>query len=104
MKVKEIIKNIFHISFSTQHELASTFLRFQEYYESPKFRGKIFSFYEYKKWYTANSPKGKKTGKFTYYKDWGGFNIPSYVLKPFYQGKFNPLSNKEKKFLRAFKK
>jgi len=56
-------------------------LRFEEYYESPRFKGRIFTFDEYRKWYVKNSPKGKKTGRFTYYSDWSGFNIPSYALK-----------------------
>ena len=97
MKLEELIENIYHVSFPTRKEAASTFLRFQEHYESPQFRGKIFSLDEFKEWYTANSEKGKAKGKFTYYDDWGGFNIPSYILEPFYKGLFNPLSEKESK-------
>jgi len=89
--------------FPTQRDVTSTLLRFQEYYESPKFRGKIFSLEEFKRWYVANSPNGIKTGEFTYYTDWNGFNIPSYVLQPFRDGKFNPLSEQERKFLDIFK-
>ncbi|MEK6816832.1 MAG: ABC transporter ATP-binding protein, partial [Nanoarchaeota archaeon] len=81
-----------------------TFLRFQEHYESPKFRNKFFSLKEFKQWYTANSPEGKRTGKFTYYSDWAGFNIPSYVMRPFYEGRFDPMSRKEKTLLNAFEK
>ena len=102
MKNEEVLPNIYHINFKTQKELSSTFLRFQEYYESPKFRNKIFTLKEYKKWYIKNSEKGKKLNKFTYYSDWSGFNIPSYILKPFYKGKFNPLSKKEKILLKTF--
>ena len=102
MKAEEILPKIYHINFKTQKELTSTFLRFQEYYESPKFRNKVFTLKEYKKWYIKNSEKGKKFNKFTYYCDWSGFNIPSYILKPFYKGKFNPLSKKEKNLLRVF--
>jgi len=75
----------------------STFLRFQEYYESPKFRGKIFSLEEFIDWYTAEK------GTFTYYDDWDGCNIPSHVLQPFYEGKFDPLLDKEKEFLELFR-
>jgi hypothetical protein len=89
--------------FDTQRDVTSTFLRFQEHYESPEFRGKTFSLDEFKKWYVPNSPKGRKTGEFTYHTDWNGFNIPSYVLKPFYSGKFNPLTEQERKFLEIFK-
>jgi hypothetical protein len=103
MRAKEVAPNIYHVHFGSQRALTSTFLRFQEHYESPKFRGKVFSREEFKAWYTVNSPKGKKTGKFTYYTDWTGFNIPSRVLKPFYAGKFDPLSKQEQAFLKLFK-
>ena len=102
MQLGEIIENIFHINFNTQKELTSTFLRFQEFYESPEFKGKIFTLEEYKKWYISNSLKGKETGEFTYYKDWSGFNIPSESLKLFYRGDFDPLSDKERDFLKLF--
>ena len=98
-----VTNRIHLLIFDTQKDVASTFLRFQEHYESPEFRGKIFSLEEFKKWYVQNSPKGKETGEFTYYSDWNGFNIPSSVLKPFYQGKFDPLSEQERKFLERFK-
>jgi len=63
---------------------------------------KYLSLDEFKEWYTQNSPEGKKKGEFTYYMDWAGFNIPSYILKPFYDGKFDPLSVREQEFLKFF--
>ncbi len=101
--MKEVTKDIFHLNFLTQKGLTSTFLRFQEFYESPEFKGKIFTLEEYKSWYIANSKKGKETGEFTYYTDWSGFNIPSKILEPFYDGKFDPLSREEKGLLDLFK-
>lgn len=103
MEPKEILKNVFHIQFPNQQELASAFLRFAEYYQNPFFKGKIFTLDEFREWYIKNSVNGKKTGKFTYYSDWDGFNIPSSVLETFYEGKFNPLSDREKKLLEVFK-
>lgn len=103
MMFKEIARHIYHVKFSTRYDLTSTFLRFQEHYESPEFRGKYFSLAEYKKWYIKNSRHGKETGKFTYHDDWSGFNFPSKVLKPFYSGKFDPLSKQEKEILTLFK-
>ena len=102
MKAEEITKNIFHINFPTREELAKTFLRFQEHYESVEFKGKIFTLEEFKTWYIKNSSKGKETGEFTYYIDWSGFNIPSEVLNPFYESRFNPLSEREQVFLDLF--
>ncbi len=96
MEKQEIRKNIFLLKFNDQVEQASTFLRFQEHYESPEFRGKIFSLDEFKDWYT------KQKGSFSYYTDWIGFNFPSEVLKPFKGGKFDPLSEKEKEILKLF--
>ncbi|MBU0470866.1 MAG: hypothetical protein ABIG52_03050 [Nanoarchaeota archaeon] len=103
MKLEEILDQIFHLNFSSQFNLAATFLRFQEHYESPWFKGKIFTLKEYKEWYTTNSPHQNSLGKFTYYEDWIGFNIPSYVLNPFYEGNFDPLSAREQKFLDLFR-
>jgi len=97
MRLEQITETISHVNFPTRKGLLSTFLRFQEYYESPKFRGKIFSLEEYIEWYKAEK------GAFTYYEDWDGCNIPSHVLQPFYEGKFDPLSDKEKGFLELFR-
>lgn len=95
--IEEIVKSLYHLEYPNNHELASTFLRFQEHYESPEFSGKVFSLEEYKQWYT------KVNGKFSYYEDWVGFNVPGHILKPFYDGKFDPLSLKEDGLLHLFK-
>lgn len=103
MKVEEIVDNIFQVYEESPEELARTFLRFQEHYESPEFAGKIFTLEEFEKWYTAASPSGIKTGRFTYYEDWGGFNIPSYIFRPFFRGLFDPLSVREISLLDNFR-
>jgi hypothetical protein len=97
-----LVDRIHLLTFDNQIDMTSTFLRFQEHYESPFFKGKYFTLDEFKEWYIKTSPNGKKSGKFTYYTDWGGFNIPSYILKPFFNGAFNPLSENEKQFLSYF--
>ncbi len=76
--------------------MTATFLRVQEHYESPRFHGRIFSLEQYMDWYAA------RYGNFTYYQDWSGFNVPSTAFQPFYEGKFDPLSEKEKQLLRLF--
>lgn len=98
MKVTEILPNIYLVTFKSEKDLAMTFIRFQEYYESPKFRNKIFTLEEFKQWYI------EKYGKFSYAEDWSGFNIPSSVLEPFIDGRFCDLSDLEIKFLDYFKK
>jgi hypothetical protein len=103
MRIKELIRNVFIAEFSNQKDLAETFLRFQEYFESPEFKNKIFTLDEYKGWFIKNTKSGKEAGKFTYYEDYAGFNIPSDILAPFFLGRFDPLSEKEKSFLDLFR-
>jgi hypothetical protein len=98
MKSREIAKNIYLVEFKDGIEMCKTFLRFQEHYESPKFRNKIFTLEEFKEWYKTT----KEHGKFSYYTDWGGFNFPSKILKMFRLGWFNPLSDRERKLLHLF--
>lgn len=102
MELETIIDDIFHVRFPTRLELGSTFVRIQEHYESPQFRGKVFTLAEFERWYIENSSEGKKTGTFTYYTDWVGFNVPGDALDPFFKGGFDPLSKQEKNLLRQF--
>ncbi len=90
-------KGIYLLRFKTQYQLAATFLRVQEHYESPRFHGRIFSLEQYMDWYA------ERYGNFTYYQDWSGFNVPSSAFAPFYDGRFDPLSEKEKQLLSLFK-
>lgn len=103
MKLEKIGKNAYHI-IGNSKELAMSFIRIQEYYESPKFRGKIFTLKEFKTWWKQHPPKGIKPGRFSYCNYYEGFNIPSSSLKPFLEGKFNPLSKFEKKLLKLVSK
>jgi hypothetical protein len=94
----QLMPKVYFLEFDDTADMAATFMRFQEYYESPKFRGQHFSRSQFKEWYR------RKKGKFTYYQDWGdGFNIPSSTLEPFYQNKFPHLTDKERKLLRFFR-
>lgn len=97
MKVKQISPNVYHVTTKKAVDLAQIFMRFQEHYESPKFQGKIFSVREYKDWYRTT----RDHKRFSYNTDWSGFNIPSSVLTPFLEGKFNPLTKKEKSLLKC---
>lgn len=73
---------LFHCQFKTQHDLCMTFVRLQEFYESPnpKFRGKFFTFEEYVDWYCQTQGEGD----FTYCTDWSGFNVPGNVANRFF--------------------
>lgn len=76
-KLTEIHPGIFLAEFNSQYDMAMTFLRYQEFYESanPKFKGNQFTIIDFMEWYS----KGHK-GVFTYPKDWTGFNIPMDVV------------------------
>lgn len=81
----------------TNELLAKTFMRFQEHYESPKFKDQIFTIGQLKAWYSITY------GADTYCSDWIGFNFPSSVLKPFRDGLFDPLIDEEKELLDLFR-
>ncbi|MEK6894973.1 MAG: hypothetical protein AABX48_00465 [Nanoarchaeota archaeon] len=100
MEMHKLAPRIYHITFAKQHELFLSFIRIQEYYESPKFKGKIFTLDHFRKWYLKSS-NDKNTKE--YYTDWEAFNIPSSALKPFFKGKFNPLSKEENKLIEKLK-
>jgi len=97
IRKRRVAKGVYLLRFKTQYDLTSTFLRVQEHYESPKFHGRVFTLEQYMDWYAA------KHGKFSYYEDWAGFNVPSTAFQPFYEGKFDPLSEKEEQLLALFK-
>ena len=73
-------------------------LRIQEHYESSRFRSRVFTLEEYMDWYA------ERFGAFTYFEDWSGFNVPSTAFEPFYEGRFDPLSEKERRLLRLFER
>jgi hypothetical protein len=95
MSVRTIAENIFHVNCPVKYVLTSTLLRFQEHYESSKFRNAIFSLEEFKSWFRGT----REHGQFSYYDDVGGFNFPSSVLIPFVDRRFDPLSAREKALL-----
>lgn len=76
-KLKEVKSRIFLMEFTDQYNMCMTFLRYQEFYESPcsKFRNKQFTLVDFMEWYAK-----QHKGVFTYPLDWGGFNIPSSVI------------------------
>jgi hypothetical protein len=97
MTKTKIADGIFLIRFPTQYELAATFLRIQEHYESSRFRNRVFTLEEYMDWYAS------QFGGFTYFEDWSGFNVPSAAFEPFNRGQFDPLLKKEQRLLRRFR-
>jgi len=99
LKLKKQPYNSVWISADSQKELGETFIRFQEYYESPskRFRNKIFTLGDIKNYYSL------QYGADLYSDLWIGFNFPSSVLVPFKQGLFDPLTSQEKELLGLLK-
>jgi hypothetical protein len=77
-KIKQIVGGIFVSEFENNYDLAMTFLRYQEFYESanPKFKGKHFTIIDFMEWYSRENGNGV----FTYPNDWAGFNIPVNII------------------------
>jgi len=75
-KTKIILPRVYLLTYPTQYELCMTFVRIQEFYESPKFRGKYFTLEEYMDYWS----KVKGNGAFTYTTTWNGFNLPGEVI------------------------
>ena len=75
-KLESVHDRVWHLSFDRQEDMALTFLRYQETYESPNdaFRTAPFTIEQFKTWYAA------EYGEFSYVTDWSGFNIPTKVI------------------------
>lgn len=81
-EVKLIGKNIIHFIAENQYELCSSFIRIQEFYESPfvNINGKYFTLDDYMDVYAANN-----NNEFSYFTDWSGFNIPGNIVNKFFK-------------------
>lgn len=90
IKIKKGLFGSILISADSNEELADSMMRFQEHYENPFWKGKIFTIGQFKKWYSS------KYGFDSYRFDWVGFNFPSNTLNPFKEGLFDPLTPNEK--------
>lgn len=72
-------KGVVHVRSPNQAALCETFVRMQEFYESPfnDIRGHYFTLDYFKGRYSPSGP-------FTYYDDWHGFNVPGHVVEAFF--------------------
>lgn len=83
LSVKEVTDSVLHIQAKTQFDIASTFMRLQEFYESPfrEVRGKLFTHEDFINLYAYRKErKGDDEVIFSYFEDWQGFNIPGNVF------------------------
>lgn len=74
-----LLHQVLHVEIPDKYDLAMSFVRAQEWYESPKFHHKHFTLEEFMRWYSKEYGKGC----FTYPNDWSGFNVPSTALVKF---------------------
>ena len=100
--VKKIGDNILLFDFKTRYELCMSFLRVQEFYESPypEINGKYFTL---EKYIDADTEHGKKP--FDYFQKWVGFNIPGNVVNKWItKNKWYGFSKREKAIVLAINK
>lgn len=75
-KLKKVANRIYCMEFDHNYDLAMHFLRFQEYQESPIFKGQTFTLIEFMEYYAKKS----RSKSFSYTRDWDGFNIPGSLI------------------------
>ncbi len=76
-KFSRLRERLYELRFDDQYEMCMTFLRYQEFYESPRFEKRKFTLAQYMSWYVKDQ---SKDGSFSYPRDWGGFNIPADII------------------------
>lgn len=79
----QVRPQIYLLETDSKYDIAMTFWRSQEFYESPNtnFRGKNFSLLEYMDWY-AKTCSGIES--FSYSNDYIGYNVPGEVIMKCY--------------------
>jgi hypothetical protein len=94
MRLSVPLPHVYHLEYDTNEEMAESFVRLQEFYESPSFRGRHFTLDEFKSYHVGFF------GEWDYYTRWSGFNVPGNVVKLF-KSTFQDLSTGEAEILKA---
>jgi hypothetical protein len=91
--ITEIKPHIFCAKFSNQYSLTSTFMRAQEFYESPLkgIRNNFFTVEQFMDKYA------ELKSNFSYTNDWSAFNLPGHVVDDFISIFSFDFTEKEKK-------
>jgi uncharacterized protein Usg len=81
--LEEIHPKVFLVTIDNSYDLAMTFCRVQEFYESSfkEIKGKFFNMTEFQRMYSMKYGDGA----FTYPHDWVGFNVPGYIIDKCYK-------------------
>jgi hypothetical protein len=101
---ERLFDRVYRMHFKCRYDLNMTFLRYQEFYESPngKFYGSKFTIVEYMEWYTKEHDPDDRT--FTYPKDWSGFNIPVPVIKSVHDKGIDDPNHYDRLMMRIYKR
>jgi hypothetical protein len=91
----EVLKpfpNVLFFEFESHKEMLMTMFRIQEYYESPfdKIRNNYFTVEQFIDAYM------EEDGELDYFAKWGGFNVPSHIVKDFFFNFRFDLTDREK--------
>lgn len=78
-RLEEILPKIYLLIADDATELAQLFMRCQEFYENPTWKGKNFTIQEFTDWYI------EEYGEMSYSTDWVGFNIPVQEIRNCYK-------------------
>ena len=91
--------NIWHFYFDSQYECAMTFIRMQEFYESPDVRVRML----HNTLEDLIDYEVAAKQQWTYHDHWDGFNVPGHIVDLFFQ-KYKDLRPKELALLETLKK
>lgn len=75
--IREIIPKVYCLMYDTGYDLCMSFVRIQEFYESPFYKGKYFTLEDFMDYWSLNFGEGC----FDYTASWAGFNFPGKVLE-----------------------
>ena len=78
---KQELSGIYSLTYIDNYDLCMSLVRLQEFYESPAFKGRYFTFEEYMDYWSRDFGHGV----FDYPVVWGGFNIPGNIVLKWFQ-------------------
>lgn len=99
MILTTILPGVVHVDFPNIVLMAKHLGRAQEYAENPRLTGTVFSWSRLKKYVRSRGGDHRST---CYCKSALGYNIPSWALEPFFDGRFQ-LTKYEKSMLDALR-
>jgi hypothetical protein len=77
VKKEIILPHVYVLTFDTQYDLCMSFVRMQEFYESPKFKNKYFTLEDFMDYWSEEFGNGL----FDYPTKWSGFNLSSKIIE-----------------------